>query len=75
MKLGAQGLVTLEARHGHIEDRLQALGLDAFDDIGTDAGLDGLAHHIRVVLVGEHHDGPWLIAADQHHLLHHIAPG
>ncbi len=64
-----------ETGHGHVEDRLQALGLDAFDDIGADTGPDRLAHHIRVVFVGEHHDGAWLVATDQHHLFQHIAAG
>ena len=75
LQLGTQGLVALEAGHGHVEDRLQALGLDALDDVGADPGLDGLAHHLRVVLVGEHDDRPWLVTGDQHHLFHYIAAG
>ncbi|MNV99998.1 hypothetical protein D3C71_1954360 [compost metagenome] len=27
------------------------------------------------MFVGEHDDRPWLVAADQHHLLHHVAAG
>jgi hypothetical protein len=41
----AAGLVAFEAGHGHVEDRLQARGVDAFDDVGADPGLDRLAHH------------------------------
>ena len=35
--------------------------------------LDRLAHRPRVVLVGEQHDRPRLVTADQDHLFHHIA--
>ena len=35
MQLGAQGLVALEASHGHIENWLQALCVNAFDNVGA----------------------------------------
>lgn len=62
-------------RHRHIEDWLEPLGLNALDDIGADPCADGLTHGIRVTVVGEHDDGPWLIAADQHHLPSTSRPG
>ncbi|MNW00032.1 hypothetical protein D3C71_1954770 [compost metagenome] len=72
-QLRLQRLVTFEAGHGHVQDRLQPRGVDAFDDVGADPCLDRLAHHPGVVLVGEQHDRPRLVTADQHHLFHHIA--
>ncbi|MNF10513.1 hypothetical protein D3C80_2114760 [compost metagenome] len=68
----AQGLVALKARHGHIQNGLQALRVNALDDVRADPGLDRLAHDIRVVFVSEHDDGPWLVAADQDDLFHDI---
>ena len=75
MQLGAQRLIALEAGHGDIEDRLQSRGVDALDNVGTDPGLDCLAHHAGVVLVGKHDNGMGLITTDQHHLFQHIAAG
>ncbi|MNK98737.1 hypothetical protein D3C87_1191090 [compost metagenome] len=73
MQLGTQGLVAFEACHGHVENRLQALCVNAFDDVGADPGLDRLSHHIGVVFVREHHNRSWLVARHQHHLFHDIA--
>ena len=61
MQLGAQGLVALETSHGHIENWLQALGVNAFDNVGADPGLDRLTHYAGVVLVGEHDNRSWLV--------------
>ncbi len=73
MQLRAQRLIAFKAGHRHIQNRLQPLRLNTLDDISADPGFDRLAHHAWIVLVGEHHDGTWLITADQHHLLHHVA--
>ena len=75
MQLRADCLVAFEAGHGHVENGFQALGLDAFNDIGANASADGLAHGIGVVVVGEHDDGPRLVTADHDHLFHHVPAG
>ncbi|MNE46987.1 hypothetical protein D3C80_1413630 [compost metagenome] len=72
LQLGLERLVAFEAGHGHVEDWLQPRRMDAFDDVSADPGLDRLAHHARIVLVGKHDNWPWPVATDQDHLLHHI---
>ena len=72
-KLGAQRAILLEARDGHVEDRLQAIRLHARDDVGGDAGLErGLDRRV-VAVFREQHDRPWLPRVDERELLERVA--
>ena len=65
----------VEAGDAEVEDRLDALLLQAVDDIGGDAGIDRGLDRGGVALVDEHRDRPPHGAADLEHLLQHVAAG
>lgn len=40
------------------------VGLDVFDDVGVDFGLDGVVYYFWIVFVGEYYDWVWLVVVD-----------
>src|SRR5262252_336568 len=63
----------IEARDAEIEDVLDAPLLQASDDVGGDAGIDGSLDRGLVALIDEHGDGPLHRPADLEHLFEHVA--
>jgi hypothetical protein len=70
---GAQALHFLEARDRHVEHRLDALGGEAVDHVGADAGAHRLLDQAGIRGVDEHHDRQRLVAADRAHALERVA--
>src|SRR6516225_3175819 len=63
----------IEARDAEIEDVLDAPFLQASDDVGGDAGIDGSLDRGLVALIDEHGDGSLHRPADLEHLLERVA--
>ena len=66
---------SVEARNAEIEDRFQALLLQAVDDISGDTGIDGSLDRGGIALIDEHGDRPSHRPADLKHLLQDITAG
>src|SRR5262245_17573677 len=73
LKLVPQPGEGIEARDEQIEDVLDALLMQAPDDVGGDAGVDRGLDRGLVALIDEHGDGALHRPADLEHLLEHVA--
>lgn len=51
-----QRLLFSEARDGDIDDRFDAFGVEAVDNVGADAGLDDLIDGVTVLILGKQND-------------------